>query len=127
MHILNFIIIESIIVIIYNNLINDIDYLVLEQDFSELASTAKYVIVMPNNTCDVLRTCGVIPDKYEHDCKFVAINDRTIDELSIRGVDALREVIEELLSARGHLELQILNFSSLTIGGEAHDLRMFVE
>lgn len=111
--------------VIYNSLIDCVDYLVAENDFTEVGAS-DYIVAIPNDIVSVLKTVQLLPDGFEGRCSFVGINSKTVNEISIKNVDALHALISELTGMRYPFDVDILNFTSLTIGGSVHDLRMFI-
>lgn len=113
--------------LLYNNLIQDIAYLVKENDFEELSDSAKYIVVLPNNTVDLLKTAMAIPVGYEYNARYVGVDILRIQELAIQNSKQMEIIIRDVLQIRSELHIPIFNISSLRLGGEPYDLHMLIE
>jgi hypothetical protein len=113
--------------LLYNNLLDNLEYLVKENDLDELSNSAKFIAVLPNNTVDLLRTAMMIPIGYEHNARFVGVDMLRIQELTIKNTKQMEMIVKDVLQIKSDFNIPILNISSLKLGGELYDLRMLID
>jgi hypothetical protein len=113
--------------LIYNSLSAVLSYFVTELETTEVASTAKYITVIPNNIVDIIKTVEVLPDSYRNNSSYVGVAISKINELNIGNSEVVKTLLEDLLQVGREIKLNILNITSLKIGGEAHDLRLLID
>lgn len=112
--------------LVYNNLADTLDYLVVESALHEVSTSVDYITVLPNNIVDVIKTTESLPDNFKEQATFVGVNMRTLPELGINNTKVMTEIVKDLLQVAQGITVPIINIRSLMLGGEAHDLRMLI-
>jgi len=112
--------------ILYNNLKDHVEYLVLEKDFEELAPTTKFVTVIQNEMSQILRTTEAVPLSFKGQSSFAVVNDTSYREAIIKNSKQVKILLQDLLQDDS-VEVMLLDVKSLKLGGEVHDLRMYVK
>jgi hypothetical protein len=113
--------------ILYNNLIGNLTYLVNESNLDELSDSAKYIVVLPNNARDLLKTTAMLTIGYECNARFVGVDILRIEEITIKNSRQMEMIVKDVLQIKTQLNIPIFNIGSLKLGGAVHDLRMLVE
>lgn len=111
--------------LLYNNLKDRVEFMVFEKEFEELAPTTKYITVVQNEMAKVLETAETIPLSFKGQTRFAIINDTSYKEAQVRNSKQLKTILSDLLQEE-EIELMVLEIKSLRLGGEVHDLRMYV-
>lgn len=111
---------------LYNNLVGSLNYLVMEKELNEVAQTTSFITVIPGNMVDILRTVEKMPPLSLDKIKFAIINMKTLSNYNIPNTIQAKIILSDLLQYE-ELDVQNINVKSLRLGGEAHDLRMFIE
>lgn len=118
---------QFIFQIIQSSLANDIEYMIKETDVKSMQKECTYNIVFPNNTVDILKTVDELPISFNKANRYVGVDIMSIRELVVTDSEALRALIREVLDYKDEPNVSVVQMTSLILGGETHDLRMYIE
>lgn len=114
--------------VLYNNLSEDIDYILLENSFSELSTPDSYLVVIPNNVPDTLKTVEELPNGYKDSAKYVMIDSGRVIENKIINSHSIEVLMRDLLNYDDtEIEVPILEISSVVLKGYPQELKQFVK
>lgn len=112
--------------ILYANLKNDIQYILREDPLSDVIPNIDYNIVFPSEITSLLKTVDMLPSVFNATSRYVGIVTTAIKELAILDTRALRSTVAKALNYQDDPIVSIVSITSLILGGEAHDLRMYL-
>lgn len=112
--------------LLYANLTDTLTYIIKEDNIENILAKNLYNIVMPNTTVDILKVIDKLPTSYNTGCNFVCIDTFTLEDMLIKNIKQLRAFMKELLHAQQDMNVSILKLTSCKLGGESHDLRMYL-
>lgn len=113
--------------VLYNNLSTKVSYFVREDTFSEAPATAPYIVSLPTNLPELLKSCEELDGSYVNWMRFVGVNLQSLPETQILNGNTMATILSDVLETKVP-ETLILNVYSLKIGGEAgYDLRRVIE
>lgn len=118
---------QFIFQILQANLQDSLEYMIKETDIEQMQSECSYNIVFPNNVVDVIKTVDKIPISYNRANKYIGIDICSIKELAITDKEGLEVLLRELLGCKNKLDVSLVSITSLVLGSECHDLRMYIE
>lgn len=113
--------------VLYNNLSEYIDYILLENSLEELSTPDNYLAVIPSNVPDLLKTVDRLPNGYKKAADFVMVDVGDVEETKIKDSNAVATVVKELLNYETDVKVPILRIESTILKGHPEELRPFVK
>lgn len=111
--------------LIYNNVEKDIAYLILEKDFRELSPSSYFVTAVENELPQLLRTLEEVPIDKKGQTRFAVLNLKSYRNTQVPNTEQLKIIFGDILQ-KLEIPLQLFNIHSPKIGGDAHDLSMYI-
>ena len=112
--------------VIYARLCDNLAYIIREVDVDRIMSEFKYNIIMPNNTVDTIKTLHALPISFNRECNFIGLDMLSINELGIQDLRAYKLLLRSILEIEDEPKVSLLKITSFILGGETHDLCMYI-
>lgn len=111
--------------LIYNTLSDYIDILITEDELYELSGNSEYLLVIPNNAPDLLRTVDNMPSSH-YKVKYVMVDINNIEEVKIVDKIGAESVMKQLMPYMEDINITILRIISAKLSGNI-DLSQLIE
>jgi hypothetical protein len=112
--------------LLFVNLNGSVNYLVTEQNIAELSEDQKHIIVFPCTVTDLIKTLDGLRVAVKDSTRFVALDAYSLPELTAIHPDVLSHIVRDVTQQETQHEVLVLNASSMTLGGEVHDLSVLL-
>ena len=104
----------------FYNLIDDFDYIIIEESVSDIPNGIPVTVVMPSTITGTLEVTEQVDKSVVHNCNFVAINLCDLPETHINSGKVLATIIEDILDLRD-VVCPVFTLNSLRLNGSAYD------
>lgn len=112
--------------VLYNNLKEDIDYILMENEFNELSTPDEYLVVIPSDVPSLLRTVDELCTGYKESARYVMVDIDSINETKIIDSKAVSTLAKELLNYEVDIEIPIITIESAELKGSLQELRFLI-
>lgn len=113
--------------VLYNNLREDLDYVLMENEFSDLSTPDDYLVVIPSNIPSLLRTVDELPTGYKEAARYVMVDIDNIMETKVINSKAVSVLLKDLLNYEEDVDVPIINIDSTRLEGHSQELRFLIK
>lgn len=111
---------KYLIELLYYNLINDVDYFVIETDIKDIPSNTVVTLVLPSTVTGLLEGAEKIDKSITDYCHFVSINLQDLPETHVNSGLVCSNILNDLLTTCNAI-CPVLTVNSLKLSGSAYD------
>lgn len=108
--------------ILYNNLYDNISYLVSEDEFREVPASQGYTAVIPTLIPDLFRACEEIDAAWVTHANFVGVSLNTLNACRVPDSNAMEFILQDVFGVE-KIESVIVNVTSTKLGEAPYDMK----
>lgn len=113
--------------VMYNNLKEDLDYVLMENEFNELSTPDDYLVVIPSDIPSLLKTVDELPTGYKEAARYVMVDIDNIQETKVTNSEAVSILTKDLLNYEEDIYIPIITIDSVELKGHPQELRFLVK